>query len=978
MSAPYENDLVHAMVNAFIDANEEGSSLYSPSLVVNRADQRKKVINFLVKELRTADEFSISVAFISMSGLQLLKQVFSELKERNVKGRILTTDYLCFTEPKALKTMKELWPNIEVRMYKCKYEGSFHTKGYIIRQKDIYKLIIGSSNITAGALSTNQEWNTELVSRGEGRFGSEVIAEFEALWSKGTPLDDYLAEYESIYEAQKAREAAEEKAVGPVTTAMEPNSMQVQFASRFHDLLSKGERRGLLISATGTGKTLASAFALRAENPRHVLFLAHRTQLLSQAIASYRRVMDHDRSFALLTGDSRFARTVDGAVPYESGKEYDFVFSTCEMLGKDRYLSSFDPRAFDFVVIDEVHRAGSETYRKIIEHFRPRFLLGMTATPERTDDETLIYGLFDHNVIFEIRLSDALDYDLLCPFHYYGVSDLRGIDDESYELRDFNRLYGDERLDLIIEKSRYFGYSGDRLRGLVFVSRKEDGLELSDRLNGRGYKTRFLSGEDSQKYREESIALLETEKREDGLDFLLTVDIFNEGVDIPNVNQIIMLRPTVSPIVFIQQLGRGLRKWEKKEFVVVIDFIGNYQSNYMIPLAFASGGDKEEARRSVSVSYLPGYSTIEFDEASREKIFASLSRAKIDTLQSLKREYFHLRNKINRVPSLVDFLDWSTLDPLRIVERDGSNTKSYPSFLMKIGESGIDFSEEELLCLNRLTRILMKGLRVDEAIYLETLLRGGDFASFDERLFTLYGRRLSSGEEDTIVNEFDGAFHYVKGRAKISFLSSKDKLAPGFLTLLERKEFRAAVDDLIAFSLERNKKRYAKSYRGSDFTLFERYSREDVSVLVNAFRDQTSVLFGYRYLKEGNAFPIFVNYEKSPTISPTTRYDDQFIDPQTFSWVSKSNVTLENPQIQKLIHAKENGTKVMLFVRKSDKERDERKQSYFLGYLNFGQSDYWQGEIEGLPAVYFRFKLQDEVRADIYDYLCSSEGGSKA
>ncbi len=759
MDASFDNDLVHAMVNAFVDASQEGSSLYSPSLIVNRADQRKKVINFLVKELRIADEFAISVAFISVSGLQLLKQVFSELRERKAKGRILTTDYLCFTEPKALKTIRDLWPNIEVRMYKCKDEGSFHTKGYIIRQKDVYKLIIGSSNITAGALSTNQEWNTELVSRREGKFGSEVLSEFEALWAKGTPLDEYLEEYESLYDAQKAREAEEERNGASFTAPLEPNAMQISFASRFRDLLSKGERRGLLISATGTGKTYASAFALRSVSPRHVLFLAHRTQLLSQAIASYWRIMGRDKTFAILTGDSGFAKKVEGAVPYEKGKEYDFVFSTCEMLGKDEYLSRFDPRSFDFIVIDEVHRAGSPTYRKIIDRFRPRFLLGMTATPERTDDETLIYSLFDHNVIYEIRLSDALEYGLLCPFHYYGVSDLRGIDDEAYELRDFNRLYSDQRIDLIIEKSRYFGFSGDRLRGLIFVSRKEDGLELSAKLNLRGYKTRFLSGDDSAAYRNESISLLEKERREEGLDFLLTVDIFNEGVDIPEVNQIIMLRPTVSPIVFIQQLGRGLRKWSRKEFVVIIDFIGNYESNYMIPLAFASGGDKEEARRCVASSYLPGYSTIEFDEASRERIFASLSRAKIDTFGAIKKEYSHLRNKLNRLPSLVDFLDWSTFDPVRIVDRDGSNTKSYQSFLMKVGEKGVFFSQEELLFLRRLTRILMKGIRVDEAVYLETLLNGGDFASFDERLFASFGRRLANGEETTLFNEFYGTFH---------------------------------------------------------------------------------------------------------------------------------------------------------------------------------------------------------------------------
>ena len=298
-------------------------------------------------------------------------------------------------------------------------------------------------------------------------------------------------------------------------------------------------------------------------------------------------------------------------------------------MAKPETLARFKKDEFDTIIIDEAHRIGASSYQSIVEYFEPKFWLGMTASPERTDSYD-VYEAFHHNIAYEIRLQQALEENLLCPFHYFGITDLQingETIDEKTGLKDFNKLTSDERVNYVMKQIEYYGYSGDRVKGLMFCSSKNEAILLSEKFNKRGYQTTALTGEDSQEKRELAIEKLVSNDINNKLDYIFTVDIFNEGVDIPEINQVVMLRPTESPIVFVQQLGRGLRKANEKEYVVILDFIGNYKNNFMIPIALSGDRsyNKDNIRRYVLEGdrVIPGASTIHFDEISKKRIFSA-------------------------------------------------------------------------------------------------------------------------------------------------------------------------------------------------------------------------------------------------------------------------------------------------------------------------------------------------------------------
>ena len=579
---------------AFINRNISSNLAYKPQFVSNDYRQGKKVLSSIEDELFSCDEFAISVAFITRGGITPLLQTLKELEKRGISGRILTTDYLNFSEPKAMETLAGL-KNITLKMYVTEEarEG-FHTKGYIFKKEELYRIIIGSSNMTQSALTTNREWNTKIVSAEQGEYTQDVLAEFEQLWdsSYALPYEKFIDQYSESYVRNKVirkqKEIARKQEVVRLEEfTLQPNFMQVGFIANLQKLREYGEEKALLISATGTGKTYASAFALREENPEKVLFLVHREQIAKQAIRSYKKVFGNTKSFGLLSGNS---------------KEYDaeYLFSTMNMMARPEVHERFSPDEFQMIVIDEAHRTGAGSYQEIMKYFKPKFWLGMTASPERTDDFD-VFEAFDHNIAYEIRLQQAMEENLLCPFHYFGITDLR-IDGEAVEDKaDFNCLISDTRVDYVIEQAAFYGFSGSRVKGLIFCSSKREAAVLSEKFNDRGFRALALTGEDKQEKREEAVERLVSDGREDILDYIFTVDIFNEGVDIPEINQVIMLRPTESPIVFVQQLGRGLRKAEDKEYVVILDFIGNYENNFMIPIALSGerNYNKDNMRRYV-------------------------------------------------------------------------------------------------------------------------------------------------------------------------------------------------------------------------------------------------------------------------------------------------------------------------------------------------------------------------------------------
>ncbi len=661
-----DNEIIKEMNNAFqtafIDSTNPSNLALKPQFVSNNYREGKKVLSSIEDELLSCDHFKISVAFITMSGITPLLMTFKELEKRGIKGEILTTDYLMFSDPKALNKLNSL-SNLTIRMFDTEAAGEgFHTKGYIFRKDDMYRIIIGSSNMTMAALTKNYEWNTRIVSSENGEMARQINDEFDMLWNSEYTkqyscfIDDYSIQYykNSIIKNQKAI-AQYENIISLERHRLKPNSMQSGFISNLSKIIESGKDKALLISATGTGKTYASAFAMRELGFKRILFVVHRNHLAVQTLKSYQMVFGNTISAGILG---------DGKYDYDS----DFIFANVFTLCREEHLTKFKPTDFDCIILDEAHHSTAKSFQKLMNYFKPSLWLGMTATPDKRDDgisDTNIYEIFDYQIAYEIRLQNAMEEDLLCPFHYFGISDITLVNEDVDAKISFDMLVNDERVNHIISQAEYYGYSGERVKGLVFCSTIKECEELSDKFNKCGFRTIALSSEKSTEEQRtlafERLAMDEKESTEDHtpLDYIFSVNILNEGIDIVEVNQIIMLRPTQSPIVFIQQLGRGLRKCEGKEYTVVLDFIGNYQNNFFIPVALSGdcsyNSDNIKKYIISGNNTIPGASSIHFDEVSKDKIFKAVD--KIKGIKSLiKEEYISLKNRLGKIPYLCDFM----------------------------------------------------------------------------------------------------------------------------------------------------------------------------------------------------------------------------------------------------------------------------------------------------------------------------------
>lgn len=968
-SAAYESNMELMLADgartALFDRHHPSSEHFRPRFILNDSSLGKKISAIIERELSKCSSFDFSVAFVTESGVIGLMQVLQELENAGVPGRILTTDYLAFSDPRALERLGRL-SNIEVRMYPVGKNGKtrgFHTKGYIFHYPDgLSKALVGSANLTASALNVNHEWNLQFSSTENGELLTDIQNEFNRLWDESVSLDSYLETYKRMYEEKKAV-LAKQPVVSFEQVKLEPNSMQISFISGLTESLERGEKRALLVSATGTGKTYAAAFAVRDLKPRRMLFLAHREQILKQSKASFERVLGPG-SYGLLSGNSH-------------DMDSNYLFATMQTMAKEDVLSHFKPDDFDVIVIDEVHRAGSDSYLRIMDYFNPSLFLGMTASPDRPDGFD-IYKLFDNNIVQEIRLGQALEEDLLCPFHYFGITDFTVDGETVEEMTDFSYLVTDERINHIVDRAQYFGFSGKRVKGLIFCRTIEEAEELSVRLNEHGLRTLALSSKNSNPtQREQAIDRLVADEGsplyEERLDYILSVDIFNEGVDIPEVNQVIMLRPTESPIIFVQQLGRGLRKADDKEFVVILDFIGNYANNYMIPLALSGNRsyNKDDMRKFVMEGerVIPGVSSVHFDEIARQRIFDSIDSSKL-TMKMLKTSYTDLKHKLGRIPRMVDFHDHGEMDPMLYVDRE----RSYYRFLEKYeDEYAGTLSEDEQLVIEYLSRNIANGMRPHELLALLQIARGKrvderilgeslqsfcaidiDKTSFDSTVRILDKSFVTKNEKSTYANieviDFDGEY-MGKGTSLEQFLVS----AP----------FRKALADVIEFGLLRYREKYSTS--GNPFELYEKYTRRDACRLLNWPTDDSSTVYGYR-VKHGTC-PIFVTYNKKEDIASSTQYEDEFIDPDTFSWMTRSRLTLASKEVKEIIEAERTGLEIHLFAKKSDNEGGD---FYYLGRAlpkNWKQTTIRDDDGEELPIVNFTLQLETTVKDDIYEYF---------
>ena len=987
MSNTTLTQLQEGLTTAYIDGTAAANLAYKPAFVSNNPEEGKKVISVIEDELMKCDQFQISVAFITMGGITPLLQTLKELEKRQIPGQILTTNYLNFSEPRALKKLEEL-SNITLKMYDVdRADQGFHTKGYIFKKEEIYRIIIGSSNITSAALTKNKEWNTKIVSTEQGEIAQEIVKEFYQLWDSKYALfyDDFYENYKQKYEIiKKQRKIAKRDEIASTEKyKLEPNSMQVGFITNLRRIVDAGENRALLISATGTGKTYASAFAMRELGFKRVLFLVHRSTLAKQALTSFRKVFEDKKSMGIVGA---------GYSDYDA----DYIFAMVETLHKEDNLRKFAPEEFDCIVLDEAHHSPANTYQKVMEYFKPKLFLGMTATPDKRDDGDAsknVYELFHYQIAYEIRLQQAMEEDLLCPFHYFGISDISVVTDEQMKARniseeDFGKLTSDERVRHVIEQAKYYGYSGDRVKGLVFCSRNRECKELSSKFNALGYRTIALSGDNKDKEREkafERLAMNEEDATDEmqPLDYIFSVDILNEGVDIVEVNQVIMLRPTQSPIVFIQQLGRGLRKAENKEYVVILDFIGNYNNNFMIPVALS--GDRTynaDTIRKYVISgnnTIPGASTVHFDEIAKEKIFNSID--KIKGMRSIiKESYISLKNRIGRTPLLFDFYEQGEIDPLVIIRE----YKTYWQFLeaMEKGKYFSKLTDHEKLILDYLSKTILSGVRPSELFLLQKLLTKKTFSvnEVQKELKRLLDYNITDLEMRESVKILQGCFtskdeEYQKYKT-IEIMDYDEKQGvrcfASYANCLLDNEFNTQVKDIINVGLARYRDKYAHGkVEQTPFVLYEKYSRRDVSLLMNCGKDMSSTMYGMSRI--GDDVFIFITYHKEEAeegknyAEGKPDYADAFEDNLIFKWDSQIGKDNSSPYMQKVLTA----PRKHLLVKKSDAE----SSFYYMGQFDIIESVDSQKEDNSgkmKPIAKVTMKMHHPVREDLLRYLQSN------
>ena len=965
--------LVDGYHKAFIDSSIEADVSYSPQFISN--SNGKKVLTVIENELKGCDDLFISVAFITMGGIAPLLGTLKDLEKKGTKGRILTTDYLMFSDPKALDKLNSL-NNLEIKVFKtADSKTGFHTKGYMFHNNGDLRIIVGSSNLTQSALSTNHEWNTRIVSTSEGQYAKDIESEFNSLWESSVCYEDYRDEYSTLFNETKT----ERKEIAKLTQTLDlgyskvlvPNQMQQEFSYNLEQIIHAGGKRALLISATGTGKTYASAFAVRklfSDNIFHnkkALFISHREQINKQALKSYSRIFGKHIPMALLSGNHNNLDEAQNAA---------FLFSTMNMMAKEHIRNLFAPDEYSIIILDECHRTGADSYQKIIEYFKPELLLGMSASPERGDGYD-IFKLFDHNIACEIRLQQALENDLLCPFHYFGISDL-DIDGDLSDISNFSLLTSDRRVQHIIERAEYYGHCGERVKGLIFCSSKKEAAELSKKFNETSrYSTIMLCGDNSQEERESAIERLVTNEHPDRLDYIFTVDIFNEGVDIPEINQVIMLRPTESPIIFVQQLGRGLRKSEDKEFVIVIDFIGNYQNNYMIPIALSGDrtGNKDNIRRSVMEgnNLIQGASTIYFDEISRKKIYASIDSANLNKVQILKKEYQGLKQKLGRIPYLKEFDEYGELDPIRIIQY----SYSYHSFLKSYEpEYENIFNQTQENILDFVSYRFASGMRIHELSLLKTLICSPEMSDiWEEYLLNTYNVRIDEFSRESVYKVLSNQFFRSKPYCPclIEYSDCIFKPSETLIAAIKDEHFKQTLIEVIEFGIYRYQKNYSDNYLNTCLNLNKKYTYTDVCWLLNWKKEEVSLnIGGYKYDKYTNTYPIFINYEKSEDVSATTRYEDRFEDQSNLIAISKSKRTLSSEDVDNAIHGEERNILMPLFVRKN-KDDKTSKEFYFLGTVkhNGHTQEFIMPNTENTSAVEIGYHLNTPMENHLYEYI---------